>query len=268
MRLEVKNLACSYGDHVVAQDVCLDVERGEFVGLIGPNGSGKSTILKSLYRAIKPDKGIVYFDGNDLFRMSHKEAARTIGVVGQENYVPFDFKVEEIVAMGRNPHKKLFEGDTEEDRRMVRHALAHLGMKDMARRNYSELSGGEKQRVLLARVIAQETDFLILDEPTNHLDIRYQLQIFDLVKRLGVTVLSAIHDLNIAALYCDRLYGLKDGSICFAGTPEEVLTPGNIFNMYGVHADVAVHPITGKPSITFIPGKMGGIAEEADVSGL
>lgn len=259
MRLEVKNLSCSYGEHVVAKDICLNVERGEFVGLIGPNGSGKSTILKSLYRAVKPRGGSVYFDGSDLFQMSHRETARTMGVVGQENYVPFDFKVEEIVAMGRNPHKKLFEGDTEEDRSMVRHALAHLGMEDMARRNYSELSGGEKQRVLLARVIAQQTDFLILDEPTNHLDIRYQLQIFDLVKRLQVTVLSAIHDLNIAALYCDRLYGLQEGGVCFAGTPEEVLTPANIYAMYGVHADVTVHPYTGKPAITFIPGEMGGM---------
>jgi iron complex transport system ATP-binding protein len=157
--------------------------------------------------------------------------------------------------MGRSPHKKLFEPDNKEDLYMIKHSLEHLGMQDMAKRNYQNLSGGEKQRVLLARVIAQEADFLILDEPTNHLDISYQLQIFDFVKRIKTTVLSAIHDLNMAALYCDRLYALKEGRVVCAGTPEEVLTKENIFAVYGVRCETAVHPLTKKVAITYIPAQ-------------
>ncbi|MDR3240396.1 MAG: ABC transporter ATP-binding protein [Clostridiales bacterium] len=258
MRLQIENMTFSYGDRKAIDDICLNVKEGEFVGLIGPNGSGKSTVLKNLYRALSPDKGTVTFDGENLFALSHKKAALKLGVVGQENDVPFDFLVEEIVAMGRSPHKKFFDFDTEQDKNIVRHALEHLGMEAMAKRNYLHLSGGEKQRVIIARVVAQETDFLLLDEPTNHLDISYQLQIFDFVKRLGVTVLSAIHDLNMAALYCDRIYVLKDGKVILRGTPEEVLTPRNIFDVYGVRSDISVHPATGKVAITYLPEALGG----------
>ncbi|MDR0539001.1 MAG: ABC transporter ATP-binding protein [Spirochaetaceae bacterium] len=257
-RLHVENLAFSYNDKRAISDISLEVHKGEFVGIIGPNGSGKSTVLKNLYRALMPDAGGVLFDGKNLFAMSHREAARKIGVVGQENDVPFDFLVDEIVAMGRGPHKKLFDIDTKEDAAIIHHALEHTGMQDMAKRNYRRLSGGEKQRVLIARVIAQETDFLILDEPTNHLDISYQLQIFDFVRRLGVTVLSAIHDLNMAALYCDRVYALKNGRLVLSGKPEDVFTPQSIYEIYGVRCETARHPATGKISITYIPGQFKG----------
>ncbi|MDR0722583.1 MAG: ABC transporter ATP-binding protein [Treponema sp.] len=252
-RLQIEQLSFSYTDSKTIDHIHLTVQKGEFVGLIGPNGSGKSTVLKNLYRALTPDSGSVRIDGLDLFRLSYREGAKKLGVVGQENEVPFDFLVEEIVAMGRSPHKKLFDPDTKEDKYIIHHALEHLGMADMAKRNYQHLSGGEKQRVLIARVIAQETDFLLLDEPTNHLDISYQLQIFDFVKRLGVTVLSAIHDLNMAALYCDRLYVLQAGKVVMQGTPETVLTPETIRAIYGVRCDTAVHPLTRKVSITYIP---------------
>jgi iron complex transport system ATP-binding protein len=252
-RLTIKDLSFSYIDRETISNISLDVKKGEFVGLIGPNGSGKSTVLKNLYRALKADRGTVTLDGEDIFSLSYREAAKKIGVVGQENEVPFDFLVEEIVAMGRSPHKKIFDADTKEDERIIHHALEHLGMENMAKRNYRQLSGGEKQRVLIARVIAQETDFLILDEPTNHLDISYQLQIFDFVHRLGVTVLSAIHDLNMASLYCDRIYVLKDGKIIMHGKPEEIFTPESIFDIYGVRCETAIHPATGKVAITYIP---------------
>lgn len=253
MRMQIENLTFSYGEKDAVDDVTLHVKKGEFVGLIGPNGSGKSTVLKNLYRALTPDSGKVVLDGENLLTMSHKKSALKLGVVGQENDVPFDFLVEEIVAMGRSPHKKLFDIDNAHDKYIVHHALEHLGMEGMAKRNYLHLSGGEKQRVIIARVIAQETDFLLLDEPTNHLDISYQLQIFDFVKRLEVTVLSAIHDLNMAALYCDRIYVLKDGKVALHGTPDEVLTPENIYDVYGVRCDVTKHPKTGKAAITFLP---------------
>ena len=258
MKLEIRNLDYSYGESLAVNDVSIDVAEGEFVGLIGPNGSGKSTVLKNVYRALTPDRGSISIDGQDLFGMSHRESALKMAVVGQENDVPFNFRVEEIVAMGRTPHKKMFDIDTPKDREIVEHALAHLGIKDMAKRNYLNLSGGEKQRVIIARAVAQECDFLILDEPTNHLDISYQLQIFDFVSRLKSTVLAAIHDLNMAAMYCDRLYVLKDGAVVLEGPPEEVLTPENIFDVYGVKSLVRSNEKTGKINIIFLPDREHG----------
>lgn len=253
MKLKVDNLSFNYCDKNIIENICLNVKKGDFIGIIGPNGSGKSTLLKNIYRALEPNSGFIELDGENLSKMNFKKSAAKMGVVGQENFVPFDFSVEEIVAMGRNPYKKLFDSDTKEDKQIVMDSLEKIGMKEMSKRNYIQLSGGEKQRVLLARVLAQQTDFLILDEPTNHLDIYYQLQIFDLVKNLDVTVLSAIHDLNIAALYCDFLYVLKDGKVSRYGTPEEILTPEIIYDIYGINADVRIHPITQKTAITFLP---------------
>lgn len=253
MRLQVENLNYAYGEKEAIRQISLSVSEGEFVGLIGPNGSGKSTVLKNVYRGLIPDSGTITLDGENLLTMPYKKSALKMAVVGQENELPFDFLVEEIVAMGRSPHKKLFDIDHAADKAIVHHALEHLGMEHMAKRNYLHLSGGEKQRVIIARAIAQESDFFVLDEPTNHLDISYQMQIFDFIKRLNVTVLSAIHDLNMAALYCDRLYVLKNGEIVLQGTPEAVLTEQNIYDVYGVRSAVAAHPVTGKLSITYLP---------------
>ena len=256
MRLQVENLDYAYGKKEAISGISLFVKKGEFVGLIGPNGSGKSTVLKNVYRGLTPDSGSILLDGENLLTMPYKKSALKMAVVGQENELPFDFLVEEIVAMGRSPHKKLFDIDNAADKAMVYHALKHLGMEHMAKRNYQNLSGGEKQRVIIARAIAQESDFFILDEPTNHLDISYQMQIFDFIKRLNVTVLSAIHDLNMAALYCDRIYVLKHGMIVLQGTPEEVLTEQNIYDVYGVRTAVVKHSVTGKLSITYLPAEL------------
>lgn len=253
MRMEIEGLTFAYDEKNAVSDVSINIKKGEFAGIIGPNGSGKSTLLKNVYRALAPNIGTITLDGENLLKMKYKKSAQKLAVVGQENEVPFDFSVEEIVAMGRSPHKKLFDIDTQQDKYMVHHALEHLGMENMAKRSYEKLSGGEKQRVLLARTVAQESDFLVLDEPTNHLDINYQMQIFDFIKRLKVTVLSAIHDLNMAALYCDRLYAMKDGKIILGGTPEEVLTEENIQHVFGVKSSVTKHPVTGKLTITYLP---------------
>ena len=253
MRLKINGLTFAYDKKNTVNDANITVKKGEFVGLIGPNGSGKSTLLKNIYKALKPNSGTITLDGENLIKMKYKKIAQKLAVVGQENEVPFDFSVEEIVAMGRFPHKKLFDIDTEQDRYMINHALEHLGMENMAKRNFQKLSGGEKQRVLLARTVAQESDFLILDEPTNHLDINYQIQMFDFIKRLKVTVISAMHDLNMAALYCDSLYAMKDGNIVLSGTPEEVLTEDNIQNLFGVKCSVHKNHITKKLTITYLP---------------
>lgn len=253
IRLQIRDLSYSYNQKNAIEGINIDVHEGQFVGIIGPNGSGKSTTLKSVYRAIKPKHGNILLDDEDLLKMNYKKSALKLAVVGQENEIPFDFSVSEMVTMGRSPHKKLFEIDNEHDKQIVDHALEHVGLQEMKNRNYQNLSGGEKQRVLIARAIAQESDFLILDEPTNHLDISYQMQIFDFIKRLKITVLSAIHDLNLAALYCDYIYVMKEGKVILQGTPEEVFTEENIFNIYGIKNSITKNKITGRPSITFIP---------------
>ena len=193
--------------------------KGELVGIIGPNGSGKSTLLKCIYRVLKPAAGAVYLDGRELERYTCKESARRLAVVAQHNYYNFDFSVQDVVLMGRAPHKRALDRDSAEDYRIVREALETVGMADFAARSFSTLSGGEQQRVILARALAQQTPCLILDEPTNHLDINYQLQLMDLVRGLNRTVIAAVHDLNMAAMYCDRLYAVKDGEVVGAGTP-------------------------------------------------
>lgn len=252
MKLVASDITVSLTNKRIIHDIGMEVKEGEFVGLIGPNGSGKSTLLKSIYRVMKPTAGWIGLDGDDLYKLSPKESARRMSVVRQESSVEFDFSVQEIVMMGRSPHKKMFQLDSEEDKEISNEALARVGMSDYAERSFFSLSGGEKQRVLIARALAQQADFLVLDEPTNHLDVRYQLQVMDIVRQLGITVLSALHDLNIAAMYCDRLYVLKEGHLVALGSPDEMLTSGLIREVFGVETDVSVHPITGKKQIYFI----------------
>ncbi|MFC4770250.1 ABC transporter ATP-binding protein [Effusibacillus consociatus] len=251
MNLLVENISITIEKKNLLRNIGLQVETGEFIGLIGRNGSGKSTLLKSVYRIMKPDAGIISLDGEDIFRLSPRQTAQRMAVVRQEAPVEFDFTVREIVKMGRSPHKRLLQSDSTDDQDIVNDSLSRVGMRDLADQSYMTLSGGEKQRVLIARALAQQAKFLVLDEPTNHLDIRYQLQIMDLLKDLKITVLAALHDLNIAGVYCDRLYVIESGEIVTSGTPEEVLRPELLRNVFGVETEVIIHPITGKPHITF-----------------
>ena len=238
MNIDVKDIQAVLGGSHILKGAGLQAKAGEFVGIIGPNGSGKSTLLKCIYRVLKPDGGAVLVDGEDLLKMSYKKSAKRIAVVAQHNYYNFEFSVREVVLMGRSPHKRSMERDNAEDFRMVAEALEKVDMSEFANRSFSTLSGGEQQRVILARALAQDTPCLILDEPTNHLDIKYQLQLMDIVKGLGRTVISAVHDLNIAAMYCTRLYVMKGGRIVAEGTPEEVLTAEMIRSVYEVEARV------------------------------
>lgn len=262
MDLQVNELSFSYESRKVLEDIQLHIKNKSFVGVIGPNGSGKSTALKNIYRALKPDYGEIKLDGIPLEKISHKESARIMGVVGQEHEMPFDFQAWEIVAMGRSPHKKLFETDSGRDQEIVKKSLEIMDMAEQSHQNYQHLSGGEKQRVLIARALAQEAEFLILDEPTSHLDVRYQLEVFQLIKEMNITVLAAIHDLNIAALFCDWIYILKDGLVYKSGTPEELFTPEIMYQVYGIHTDISTHPLTGKKNITYLP--WGKIDKKAD----
>jgi iron complex transport system ATP-binding protein len=256
MKLDVAAVSWGIAGAQIVREVTLTCPPGSFVGLIGPNGSGKSSLLRCIYRVLPPDTGAIRLGTDDVWQLSARQAAQRIGVVLQEPGGEFDFSVREMVLMGRAPHKALFERDSAEDLRIVEEALAQVDMLAFAERSFLTLSGGEKQRVLLARTLAQQTRFLVLDEPTNHLDIRYQLEVLDLVRGLGVTTIAALHDLNLAALYCDWLYVLKAGALVASGPPEAVLTPELILDVYGVQAEVCVHAARGRLHIIFLPASL------------
>ena len=242
MNIQTDNIQVSFGSKTILQDISLDIRDKEFVGIIGPNGSGKSTFLKCLYRMLQPNHGKIFFDGTEMSSLSHRDTALKMAVVAQHSTVNFDFSVLEMVLMGRSPYKGLLDRDQIDDYEIARHALSQVGLSDFESRNFNTLSGGEQQRVILARALAQRTECLVLDEPTNHLDIKYQLELMTIVKRLDATVVSAIHDLNLASMYCDRLIALKDGSVVCTGTPHEVLTEETIRHIYGVSATVQTLP--------------------------
>lgn len=208
------------------------------VGVIGPNGSGKSTLLKCIYRVLKPSEGAVFVDGQPLSEYRVRDSAKKIAVLAQHNFYNFEFTVQDVVLMGRAPHKRALERDSAADFKIVYEAMERVGVAPLRDRLFSTLSGGEQQRVLLARALAQQTPCLILDEPTNHLDIKYQLELLDLVRSLDRTVIAAIHDLNIAAMYCDTIFVMQSGRIVAAGAPRDVLTRSLIRSVYEVDADV------------------------------
>ena len=242
MNIQTDNIQVSFGSKTILQDISLAIQDKEFVGIIGPNGSGKSTFLKCLYRVLQPNGGKIFFDGSEMSSLSHRDTALKMAVVAQHSTVNFDFSVLEMVLMGRSPYKGLLDRDQLDDYEIARHALAQVGLSDFESRNFNTLSGGEQQRVILARALAQRTECLVLDEPTNHLDIKYQLELMTIVKRLDATVVSAIHDLNLAAIYCDRIIALKDGHIVCSGTPQDVLSSDTIHHIYGVSAMVQTLP--------------------------
>ena len=249
MTLELVGIPVDIGGRRIVNDVHVDVPDRTFVGLLGPNGSGKSTILKTIYRVNHPEAGQVLLDGRDLLAMRPKDVAQRVAVLAQETTVEFDCTVFEMVMMGRTPHKRAFDRDNDTDRSIVAHAIERVGCEDLAHRSFNTLSGGEKQRVLIARAIAQGADHLILDEPTNHLDIRYQLDVLELVAELGVTILAALHDLSLAALFCDTVYLMTDGMIITGGPPASVITTEMVRHAYGADVLVIEHPETGTPHL-------------------
>ena len=238
MNICATDIKMEIGNNEILKGVSIDSKNREFIGIIGPNGSGKSTLLKCIYRILKPNNGCIMLGEEDISKMSVKESAKKLAVVAQHNYYNFDFSVGEVVLMGRSPHKKSLEPDNSEDYDIVNESLEKVGMLGFKNRSFSTLSGGEQQGVILARALAQQTPCLILDEPTNHLDIKYQLSLLNIVKSLNLTIISAIHDLNIASMYCDRLFVMKNGRIVGMGTPQEVLTKEFIKEIYDIDVEI------------------------------
>lgn len=251
MKIESTGVTMSLGGKSILKGIDFTLQDGEILGIIGPNGGGKSTFLKCVYRTLHPDAGIICMNDRNIDDMSYKETACQLAVVAQHGGSHFDFTVIDMVLMGRFPYKKVFSRDTEEDYALAEKALAQVGMVGRNQQSFSTLSGGEQQRVMLARALAQNTKCLILDEPTNHLDIRYQLEMMQLIQTLGITTAIAVHDLNIAAKYCHRLVAIQDGLVVGMGAPRELLTESFIYQLYGVKASIYFLGNATYPHIVF-----------------
>lgn len=242
-------LSYTYGNQRVVNNVSLATRTGKVLGLIGPNGSGKTTLLRLLYGALRPEAGTVLIDDTPLPQLGARDVAQQLAVVVQESDAETTITVAEMVLLGRAPYIKPFARTSTEDHLLAAQALQRVGVSHLGHRTFTSLSGGERQRVLIARALAQQGQHLLLDEPTNHLDIRYQHEILALVRGLGVTTLVVLHDLNLAAQYCDELIMLDRGSVAATGTPAEVLQPDIIHRVYGIHA--ARHQLADRLHLSF-----------------
>ncbi len=254
--LKLDAVSCGYDGHPVVQDVDLELKPGDFIALIGPNAAGKSTLLKVMTRVLRPLRGRVLLDGRDLWRMPPSAVARRVAAVGQEAPADFPLCVQDLVLMGRLPHLERFRAEGPRDVGAARRAMSLTGTLALAGRDFTGLSAGERQRVLIARALAQEPAYLLLDEPTAHLDIAHQVELLDLLCRLnrdtGLGVLVVLHDLNLAALYCDRLVLLHQGRVSCRGSAEEVLVPPRLQDVYGSRVVVSRHPVHGVPQVSLI----------------
>ncbi|MGI2335326.1 MAG: ABC transporter ATP-binding protein [Dehalogenimonas sp.] len=253
LTIELEKISLAYGENAVVRDVSFCMLPGEMVGLVGPNGSGKSTLIKSLSRILSPIRGRITANGCDISRLGRRELARLISVVPQTPWLPSAYTAFEIVLMGRNPHLGTFQYESEKDLAITWEAMERAGVQQFAERRISELSGGEIQSVLIARALAQETEGILLDEPTANLDIGRQIEVLDLIKEechsRHLTVIAAIHDLNLAAHYCEKLVLIRRGELYAFGTPREVITTENICQVYGPGSYVHEHPLTGLPAV-------------------
>ncbi|WP_329548919.1 ABC transporter ATP-binding protein [Streptomyces sp. NBC_01356] len=237
---------------LILDGVSLAPDPGSTVGLLGPNGSGKSTLLRLLAGVLTPASGVVTLDGEPLAGLHRRDIARRVAVVEQQTDTQVELTVLDVVRLGRTPHRRAWTPASADDETAVRAALERTGLADRAHQSWHTLSGGERQRVQIARALAQEPRELLLDEPTNHLDIQHQLDLLTLVTGLPVTTVVALHDLNLAAMYCDRLVVLREGRVVACGDPREVLTEKLIADVYGVRAAVTRSGPEERPYVRYL----------------
>lgn len=265
LEIRAENLSLGYGSHVVVRDLSFSFLPGQMTGLVGPNGCGKSTIIRALSRVLAPRSGRVVLGGRDITHIPRLELACLVGVVPQIPLLPSTFTAFEIVLMGRNPHLGFFQYEGERDVAIANEAMERTRTGQLANRRVGELSGGEIQCVVIARVLAQETQAILLDEPTANLDIGRQIEVLDLMRGLcrnrGLTVGVALHDLNLAVEYCDRLILLAQGGIRAEGAPAEVVTEANISAVYGVAG--SVYNVDGLPAVLPRAASRSGAEEQA-----
>ena len=256
-RLRLERMTLGYGERVVLRNITLEVASGQMLGLVGPNGSGKSTLIRVITRLIALRDGRMFLNGREIRQLSRESLARIVAVVPQNAYLPELFTALEVVLMGRTPHLGRFRHEGARDFAIAWQAMEATDTLGLVERRVGELSGGERQRLCLARALAQEPKVLLLDEPTAHLDINHQAETLDLVRALchnrGLAVLAALHDLNLAAQYCDRLVMIAGGGIHSQGRPGEVITAASIREVYGVDVDIQPHPVNGLPLVTVTP---------------
>lgn len=266
--IHIENLSLSYdSDTIIVHELSLRIQQGTITALVGPNGCGKSTLLRGLSRLLKPVKGNVHLDGRDIHAMKAKDLAKQLGILPQSPTAPEGLTVHELVAQGRYPHQNWFQQWSRKDERIVEDALVTTNLTMFADRPVDTLSGGQRQRAWIAMALAQQTDVLLLDEPTTYLDLAYQMDVLDLLDDLneqGRTIVMVLHDLNQAARYADTIVALRGGQIVAQGTPEQVMTPENILQVFGLKAEVVSDPITGTPMCVPI-GRRGQRRRERQV---
>ena len=254
--LDARNIVICTDGKLLVDGVDCSVAPGSLTALIGPNGAGKSTLLRALAAVEKPLEGAVSFNDADLFTFKRRERAQLVALVEQDAATELPLTVEAVVALGRSPYLSMWQAPDATSTALIAEAIATVGITDLARRDFTTLSGGERQRVLLAKAIAQQPSLLLLDEPTNHLDISAQLSTLALLSNVaasGTTVLAALHDLTLAAAWCDSVIVMSRGRVVAAGRMDATLTPALIREVYGVDATLLEHPVTGRPVIAFGP---------------
>ncbi|MBN2109501.1 MAG: ABC transporter ATP-binding protein [Methanosarcinaceae archaeon] len=261
VKITINDLSFGYASTKILENISVDIHKSSFVSIVGPNGAGKSTFLKCINKILTPDRGDIHIDRRNIRQMKRMEVARNIAYVPQSSNRVFPTTVFEMVLMGRRPHLGWFSNET--DKEKVWHVLEEMGLDELALRNFDELSGGQQQKILIARALAQETGVILLDEPTSNLDIWHQLDVMENVKWLvnnrNVTALMVVHDLNMASKYSDRILMMKNGRIVSVGDPVSVLTCENIEKVYGVEAHVHTHE--GIPYV--MPLKQRGMTADA-----
>lgn len=253
--IKVQNLSFNYGANIVLKDINTIIKKGSFVSILGPNGSGKTTILKNICSILKPKKGVILVNDKDVNMMRPKSIAKVMAVVHQGNECDFDFTVHDIVLMGRFPYQRRFKSENKEDLDIVEKSMRATQVWDFREKSIFEISGGERQRVMIARALAQQPRILLLDEPVSQLDIKHQINIMNICRKLNrdneMTIVTTLHDINLAARYSDTIILMKKGKIEAVGSPQEVLTASNIKKVYGV--DVKVHSLDSSSIPYIIP---------------
>jgi len=250
--IEISGLYFGYEGSPLFKDISLSIGKGEFFGIIGPNGAGKTTLLRLIAGLLYPEKGEIFILGRDINNMRRREIARVIGFVPQESFFAFDFSVLEVVLMGRNPYLRPLERPKSSDYEKAYEALRFTQTLYLKDRNINQISSGERQRVVLARALAQEPEILLLDEVTSHLDITHQVVVLSILKRLkekGVTILFLSHDINLASLCCDRILLLDRGEVVACDIPEKIISLDLIKRVYKVEPYITSHPDTSTPQI-------------------
>lgn len=257
--LSIKNISAGYDRKTVLSDVSMDVRKGEFIGLIGPNGSGKTTLLRVISRVLKPYNGHVLLDGEDVATIPRNTLARTMAFLTQDISLNLPFTVRQMTLMGRFPYLSQSGKESDEDIAIAENVMELADVSHLSERFITEISGGERQRALIAMCLAQEPEILLLDEPTNHLDVGHQLSVLDLIRKLNqqtdMTVISVFHNLNLASEYCHRLMVLDNGQVESQGTPADVLTSDMVNKVYGAKVLIEKNPVSQKPHIILTAGQ-------------